>query len=483
MRIREIHVSRGTPRKSEEGAALYVALLAVLIFVGMTVAMVTVSLANKKEREASMQRTQRRYLADAGISHALVELTSGASGAVATANAPSSFGEGAYYVTVINNGDTTFTIDSTGLVGGESRRLRCVARDLTQSVFNHAMFAGNEDGDATYALELSGTGTQADNVGGDIFSGGDIAISQDAVASGILRATGTITGASGEEGVSQPLPDIASMNYEVNHDIDVAQEFRDGSPTYVEDELGGTAWQLAEANPAHIFRLNPSDRSSEYLSTTKDDFFLEDPYEAVSTSSALDAAVVTKLTFSGIDGAPGANSNDSVFFVDGNLWLHNKALFSLALQHNGSGVRVTFVVKGNVYFSDNLLLKNGSVDGIAFIAIEDSSVPDSGNIYFGDDVFGTLERMDAFMYAENNFYDTNLTASGSTDIQVNGIMSAGNQVAIRRDYDATRHTKLELNYDSRIADGDLVLPGLPGQGSSSTTRTMQVISVYEVETN
>ncbi len=465
----------------ERGAALYVALFALLIFVAMTVSMVMVSLANAREREASMQRAARRYLAEAGISDAIVALSSGASGEIASAGSPVSFGAGDYYVTVTDNGDSTFTIDSTGTVGSAARRMRCVARDISGGVFDHAMFAGNEDADPTYSLELGGSGGQADNVGGDIYAGGDINVTGDATATGTLRAGGVIHGATGEEGVNEPIPDIAAKNYEVNHDIDVAQQFRDGSPSYLADELGGDAWQLPEANPAHIFRLNPSDRSSEYVSTTKDDYFLEDPYEAVSSSSALSAEVVTRLTFSGVGGEPGPSSNDKVFFVDGNLWLHNRRLFSLSLMHRSGGIRVTFVVKGNVYISDNLLLENAVEDGIAFIAIEDAAVPDSGNIYFGDATFGTLERMDTFLYAENNFFDSNLSASGSTNIQVNGIMSAGNQVAIQRDYDATRHTRLELNYDRRIADGALVLPGLPTQSQGSNRRTMQIVSVHEVE--
>jgi hypothetical protein len=52
------------------------------------------------------------------------------------------------------------------------------------------------------------------------------------------------------------------------------------------------------------------------------------------------------------------------------------------------------------------------------IAIKDLGVRDSGNIYFGDPSFGTLERMDAFMYAENNFLDTNLSATGSARVTV-----------------------------------------------------------------
>ena len=85
---------------------------------------------------------------------------------------------------------------------------------------------------------------------------------------------------------------------------------------------------------------------------------------------------------------------------------------------------------------------------------------DSGNIYFGDPEFGTLEYMDSYMYAENNFYDNNLDASGSADVTVNGVMSAGNHVAISRDY-GSAHSKLTTIHDPRIADEDIEMPGVP----------------------
>ena len=84
----------------------------------------------------------------------------------------------------------------------------------------------------------------------------------------------------------------------------------------------------------------------------------------------------------------------------------------------------------------------------------------SGNIYFGDPQFGTLEEMSAFMYAENDFLDNNLSASGSATVTVNGNMTAGNQVKINRDFGA-QHSKLTVNFDKRLSAGDIVLPGLP----------------------
>ena len=92
---------------------------------------------------------------------------------------------------------------------------------------------------------------------------------------------------------------------------------------------------------------------------------------------------------------------------------------------------------------------------------------DSGNIYFGDPVFGTLEQMHAFMYAENNFYDNNLTPTGSATVTVHGNMTAGNQVPINRDF-GQQHSKLTVNFDDRISVGDLDMPGLPSDERRAT---------------
>ena len=116
-------------------------------------------------------------------------------------------------------------------------------------------------------------------------------------------------------------------------------------------------------------------------------------------------------------------------------------------------------------FKDGKPLQDKDKDGVAFIAMKDSGVADSGNIYFGDPVFGTLQAMQSFMYAENNFYDLNLDSSGSQNVDLYGNMSAGNQVLVQRDYFGS-HTKLSVEFDDRLKDGSLQIPGLPGGGSS-----------------
>jgi len=216
--------------------------------------------------------------------------------------------------------------------------------------------------------------------------------------------------------------------------------------------------------------MNPSDRTTNTNATEKDDFFLEDPYETVRSDSGQDGSNAYRFSPSGVSGEPGVDSNQKVFYIDGNLWLHNRRSYSLGMAHSeANGVQITVVVRGNIYFADNFFYQDDDKDGIAFIAMTDDDVDDSGNIYFGDPVYGTLQEMHAFMYAENNFYDMNLDEDGSSEVALFGNMTAGNQVVIERDFDG-QHTKLSVEFDQRIARGDLDMPGLPGGGGGSGQR-------------
>ncbi len=443
------------------------ALAAALVLLLLCGVMLTRSLQSRRERDGTVTEHRALLAADAGVAHALVNLTADNPANLGDAENPMAFGGGSYFATIADNGDGSFTVVSTGSQASEAAAVEAVIAPDGGGVFTNAVFAGNSSEDPAYDLEFGGTGTQADNIIGDVYSGGNVLATGTPDFDGIVRADGTITGTSGEEGVSQPIPDLASMNYASSADFDVASLF--SSATYGADiwgnNAGGNAWQLPEANPAHIFRKNPSNRSAQLASTVKDDYFLEDPYETVTVGSNPDGSDAYQFSFSGIGGEPGVSSNGKVFYIDGNLWLNNTKTYSLGIGNTvSSGVQVTFVVNGNVYLSDNLFYKNGN-DGLAFIAMKDPGEEDSGNIYFGDPNFGTLKLLNAFMYAENDFYDNNLSASGSSTVTLNGNMSAGNQVLIQRD-NGTNYTKLTVDFDDRISTGAISMPGIPGNAGA-----------------
>jgi hypothetical protein len=442
------------------------ALVAVVFLLGLSGAMIAVSGAAQREVVDAAGSSKALYAAEAGVSQGIEATRAGLLPKLGTLDlgtqaAPTSFAGGTYWGNVTDNGDGTVTVLAYATVTGNRQGVEVVLGEHTPGIYDSALFAGNTSGDANYDLEFGGLGHQADQINGNVYSGGNIDVTGDATIHGELQATGSIGGGSGETGASLPVPDIDAEEYETNHDYDVAASFAASSYS-AKNSLGGTAKQLPEADPSHIFRLNPSDRKLDITSTTKDDYFLEDPYEAVNSSSTVNEQNATHITLSGQDGNPGPNGSEKVYYIDGNLWVHNKKIFSFKFANSaGDPVRVTFVVKGNIYFSDNILYEDPVEDGVAFIAIEDAGEQDSGNIYFGDPVFGTLEQMDSFMYAQNDFYDNNLDAFGSKTVSVNGNMTAGNQVLINRDY-GTQHSKLSVNFDDRISTGAITLPGLPG---------------------
>ncbi len=462
---------RGSTTSARSGSAIIFALIAVVVLAVMGGAVMTLSATTNRAINHSREDLRAFYLAEAGISEGSTALaaaiTAGRAPPVALGSevAPLLLNGGMYWVVIEEDvAAKAFRITATAEVNRTRHALEAVAEKIEDTIYSHALFAGNISGDPSYVLGLAGLGTQADDVEGDVYSGGDVALTGASTVNGVVRATGSITGSPGDSGITQPIPDLVAMDYANNNDVDVKAAF-DAGEVYTSNPLGGSAGQLPEADPAHIFRKNPSDRTTEITSTSKDDYFLEDPYESVRRDPAMDGSDACEISLSGSDGNPGVSGTDKIYYVDGNLWLHNRDTYSFKFSHEADEASVvTFVVKGNIYFSDNLFYQDDATDAVVFIAVKDPALPDSGNIYFGDPVFGTLKEMHAFMYAENDFYDVNLDATGSANVRVTGNMTAGNHVSIDRDYDTgsgIQHSQLIVDFDPRIVHKDVEPPGMP----------------------
>ncbi len=453
----------------ERGSSLVTVIVLTAIITTFAGAALVFTSSAIDESEHQKEELRAFYLAEAavseGLSHLAMARNSGqeVSAYVGTETNPRMMG-GDHWTTIHTGTDGTYTIIATGSAGGAQRTIEVVAEPIPPGPFDHSMFAGNFSNDPAYGLSLGGHGSQADRIVGNVYSGGDVTFDGDSSIDGELRAGGTITGAAGQEGVSMELPQVLDVDYEHFHDYNVAQLFESSNRT--SNSLGGTADQLDASNPAHIFRRNPSDRTSDTNSTAKDDYFLEDPYESIGVDRAQTGSDATQVSLPG-------SANNSVFYIDGNLWIHNRRTLSMKIRNTGQDpTRVTFVVKGNIYFSDNLFYENPAEDGVGFISLVDENVEDSGNIYFGDPVFGTMRFAESLLFAENNFVDNNLDRSGTAEVILRGNMTAGNQVAINRDYidgaGNQYHTRLDLAFDPRQASGQLNLPGIPNGADHPT---------------
>jgi hypothetical protein len=462
-----MHIS--TPHRSESGSALVASLATAVILMAFAATMLTTVSSASREYSTDRAAMQRLYLADSGLQCAVLSVSTGGDGIIGSQAAPIRIGAGSYWASSVDNGDNTYTVTAYGEYLGNRRAVRAYVRE-SGHVFHHAVFAGNGGEDPNYVLDFGGNGTQGDVINGDIYSGGDLRRWGDARITGQVRTLGEATGVAAEEGLAQPIPDFHRFDYANTADVNVVQEFS-RHQSLRSAAAGGLAWQVPAHNPAHVFRKNPSDRLTETLSTLKDDYFLEDPYEPVRTDTNQNGTDPYRVTFS--DSAP------RVIYIDGNLWIHNQRTYSMQISGPGGGLmpaRVTLVVRGNVYIADNLFYNDNETTGLAIIALKDPIIPDSGNIYFGDPRFGTLLSMSSFMYAENNFYDNNLDAQGSKKVTLKGTMAAGNKVAISRTY-GKQHSKLTVNFDDRLRTGALQLLGLPNQ---QETLQYEVVAWMEV---
>jgi len=110
-------------------------------------------------------------------------------------------------------------------------------------------------------------------------------------------------------------------------------------------------------------------------------------------------------------------------------------------------------------------------------AQEYNKIYGSGNVYFGDPGSGTVEHFESFLYAQNNFYATNLDSTkgsgGTQRLEIYGNMAAGNKVMINRSTKTAGYIPLNLTFNPLISSGGS-LPDLPlPKASSSQPWTIQ----------
>jgi hypothetical protein len=462
-------------RDSERGTVLVVCMSASLLIAGLSYCLLSGVVLESNAQRDRTELAKCAYIAESGAADVVTTLVPtlevGATASLGLESYPIRYGGGGYWVTVTAEADRTYTVVSNARYGQSSVSIETRWGREFHPVRDYALFSSNRAGSPDGSLALGGNGSSRDIVNGKVYVNGDLSLGGHSEVHGDVVATGEITGneVDGEARDGAPAigaPDLSLMKYDEIADfkIDAAAPFN-------------AQGQLPLADPRHIFvKEYRSDLATEVgFQFDNTNYFLGDPYE----SSSIDRISVS------YDG------NEKIYFVDGNLWIEPMGTESRIIKSPVDGTRITIVVRGNIYLCDGLRYEDPARDAVLFVALTDGeSYTDlngnnqydggepllhddgdgvyegpregSGNIHFGDPNGGGLGHVNGFMYADNYFQDHVLDGENGQPIPftVTGFMSAGEQVRIKRDYNGG-HAKMTVNFDARVVDGSIVLPGFP----------------------
>jgi hypothetical protein len=462
------------------GGILPIVMVVLVAFSLLIAALLQAGQSGSQEAAYQLRSTQAFWLAEAGRQWCIADLYAGTAGnngvsppAAAGTNVPG----GTFKVTKDpDDSSVRFAIGSVA-AGGQTvtRRIRIDLAFLPLP-FEKAVYAGNYAG-TPYTFSLRGIGSSTppasgpggrDSIGGDSHINGDISMDGESsinppnpnryLSAGDLDATGTITvgpdaSVSGirNPGVAAvPPPDLNAMNYADNNSYDIAQLFRDAHIS---------SGRLPSSHPLYnVVVKNPSNRADENNSTSGDDFYFE---PANIGSSGTPTTAVTPLNL----------GDDKVYYVDGHVWFNNHSTYGFRL--NGTA---TIVSTLDIHVSDNLSYNDrnpahADSDMLALVALgryTGDTRTSGGDIYFGDPEFGTLYTVDAFMFANNNFYYNTRSNGGGQEeptsgFKVFGNFMAVNQVVVLRDWytPAPNQSSRAASYDSVSGQWKDALTGVP----------------------
>jgi hypothetical protein len=464
--------------RTQRGSALIVVLVASIMIAGVSYGfLMTVAVEGGAQR-ARTERSKAIYVAEAGtadaVSNVLLLEDPVLPAALGTEETPVPFGGGAYRVSVAQEPDGTFKVVSRGDYGRSRVAVETLWGREYHPLRDYAIYSGNRT-EASNSLVLGGDGSEHDVVNGKVYVTGNLELGGDSEVNGKAVATGTVTGnpVNGETlaGAARlSPPDLKAMEYYETADFRI-----DAATTF--DSSG----RIAASDPRHIFvkEFRKDLAATTGFKFNNTNYFLGDPWEGAN---------IDKISVS-------ASGNNKVYFVDGNLWVEPQGQTATIVKSPLDGTRITVVVRGNIYFADDLNYHNQDKDALLFIALTDGEsyrdtngnnqfdagepilhddgdgtyegpVEGSGNIFFGDPNGGPLGHVHGYMYADNYFMDHVLdgTSKEPLPFEVTGFMSAGEQVQIRREFNG-EHAKMTVNFDARVVDGDIQLPGFPERES------------------
>src|SRR5436190_4479702 len=315
-----------------------------------------------------------------------------------------------------NNDENFARFQVYGMYGGVTRKIDVLVSRQAGGAWWNAVSSPNRDNTPGYTLTFNGTGTNRDEIIGDIYSGGSFSASgttslvgengtgvssvtyKDSFSSSIANNPNSQQGTepaldlkkdggnfnktpwetkAETQRTTTDRKDVDGFKYiDVRWDLD-----NKGVPGSWVD--GGSAEkQIAQqSEPSHIFRKNPSSTSGsgvnrtnhyEYAAHAKDDYYLEDPTTGRANTNTLSRSINGDPSATAVNILP--SGNQAVYFIDGNMRVSGEPIKSYQLTKTDGmteNLQMTFIVKGNVSLTDNLLYPTfeSKDDAVAIIAI------------------------------------------------------------------------------------------------------------------
>lgn len=178
---------------TRRGSALAATVIMVSMMAGTASVLLTIALSGKKEQSQAREEIHARAVAQAGISAAMFNLQTGASGALGSQQSPVAWGRSQYYVTEEMLSADIISLKSTGLDDRSGARMELVVRSVPSTIWRFGAFGkeflhmdsnarvdsyNSESGTyAAQAVNDSGSNLHA-NENGDVGSNGDIGLDQ-----------------------------------------------------------------------------------------------------------------------------------------------------------------------------------------------------------------------------------------------------------------------------------------------------------------
>ena len=329
----------------EKGFVLIAVIVVVVIFAITAMAVLTLAQQEVTLSRVDEDKAAAFYLAEAGLAKMQEKLQKPFKDDINSAIEESL--ETGYFKVELDTSKNPCYVTATGTSGNINEKVRVQVTFLAPP-FEHAIYAMNSD-ESDWDFQLRGkgnpvssghSGTESggkDKVNGDIFINGDAYLFEESSVNpapapnpweskGDVGATGdihvqdsaNISGDANPHSEHPDLVDLEAMDYEHNNTHNVAQIF---------DDAGVSSGYLPNGNDLRdVFVKNPSDRTTECATTSGNDYFFE-PSGGIVAGTAKDGSTPINV------------GDNRVYYIDGDLWIHNKETYGFNMKGNNRGHR------------------------------------------------------------------------------------------------------------------------------------------------